>query len=155
MQNTTGELHRALMDLVGIINRPKPDEILLEKAGVSLDRALFPLLMRVDLYGPLGVVELADLVGRDHSTVSRQVAKLEELDLIVRRPGRADKRIREAVTTKAGREMVETIGTARNRLFNEVLAEWSATERRDLTRLLRKLVDSANQHLLTAETELK
>jgi 23S rRNA A2030 N6-methylase RlmJ len=52
-------------------------------------------------------------------------------------------------------EMVETISTARNRLFNEVLAEWSTTERRDLTRLLRKLVDSANQALLAAETELR
>jgi hypothetical protein len=38
-------LHEALLDLVGFINRPQNDAILLRDAGVSLDRALFPLLV--------------------------------------------------------------------------------------------------------------
>src|SRR5208282_2837102 len=69
------QLHEALIDVVGFFNRPQNDVILLREAGVSLDRALFPLLVLIQRRGPLGVGELADRVGRDYTTVSRQVAK--------------------------------------------------------------------------------
>ena len=77
----------ALIDVVGFFNRPQNDAILLREAGVSLDRALFPLLVLIQRRGPLGVGELADRVGRDYTTVSRQVAKLENLGLVARRAG--------------------------------------------------------------------
>lgn len=143
MQQDNSELHRALMDLVDLINRPRRDEVLLRKAGVSLERALFPLLARIGVHGPLGVVELAERAGRDHSTVSRQVAKLERLGLVRRQPDRADRRVRVAATTAAGRRMIESIGSARQQLFDELLASWSTQERKELTRLVRKVVDSA------------
>lgn len=136
-------LHEALLDLVGVFNRPQPDHMLLQRANVTLDRALFPLLVRIGMRGPIGVVELAELVGRDHSTVSRQVAKLEELDLVVRSPSKLDQRIKETVVTKAGGRMVEQIGAARNKIFEEALADWSAKDRAELTRLVRKLADAA------------
>jgi DNA-binding MarR family transcriptional regulator len=133
--------HHALMDLVGILTRPQPDEWLLKNAGASLDRALFPLLVRIGLYGPIGIVELAELVGRDHSTVSRQVSKMETMGLVERQQGRADQRVREAVATKAGRKMVEAIGSARRRMYDEIQKDWSAGDRAELTRLVRKLAD--------------
>ncbi|MFZ6646971.1 MarR family winged helix-turn-helix transcriptional regulator [Undibacterium sp. TJN25] len=136
-------LHEALIDLVGFFNRPQPDQYLLRRANVSLDRALFPLLVRIGMRGPIGVVELAELAGRDHSTVSRQVAKLEEMGLITRTPGKTDQRVREAEVTEAGRLMVEQISEARNRMIDEVLADWSAKDRTELTRLVRKLADTA------------
>jgi len=136
-------LHDALLDLVGVFNRPQPDHMLLQRANVSLDRALFPLLVRIGMRGPIGVVELADLAGRDHSTVSRQVAKLEELGLVTRSPSELDQRVKEAVVTEAGRRMVDQIGAARNRLFDEVLADWDVKDRAELTRLVRKLADAA------------
>jgi DNA-binding MarR family transcriptional regulator len=88
-------LHEALIDVVGIFNRPQNDVILLREAGVSLDRALFPLLVLTQRRGPRGVGELADRVGRDYTTVSRQVAKLESLGLIARRVGKTDRRVTE------------------------------------------------------------
>lgn len=51
------------------------------------------------------VGELADSVGRDYTTVSRQVAKLESLGLIARRAGKTDRGVTEAVVT-------ETVGNA-------------------------------------------
>ena len=38
----TTDLVGALMDLVGRLNSPRQDEVLLKAAGVHLDRALFP-----------------------------------------------------------------------------------------------------------------
>lgn len=68
------ELHGALLDIVSVMNRPQRDEAMVKKAGISLDRALFPLLVMIERLGPIGVIELADRVGRDYTTVSRQVA---------------------------------------------------------------------------------
>jgi len=64
-------LHGAVLDIVSVINRPQRDEVLIKEAGIPLDRALFPLLVGVGRFGPIGVVELADRVGRDYTTVSR------------------------------------------------------------------------------------
>src|SRR3546814_6428928 len=74
-------LHSALIDIVSVMNRPQRDEAMVREAGISLDRALFPLLVGIERFGPIGVVEMADRVGRDYTTVSRQVAKLESMGL--------------------------------------------------------------------------
>jgi DNA-binding MarR family transcriptional regulator len=145
------DLHEALLDLVGLINRPQPDAHLLRRAGVPLDRALFPLLVRIGVRGPIGIVELAEQGGRDHSTVSRQVAKLEGRGLVARRPGASDSRVREVVVTSAGRRIVEAIGEARQRMADEMLSQWSAKDRRELTRLVRKLADDAKQYFQDSE----
>ena len=92
----------ALLDLLGALNSPRQDDILLAEAGVSIDRALFPLLVRIGAAGRLSVAELADLVGRDHSTISRQTAKLESLGLIDRRPATQDQRVRVASLSHDG-----------------------------------------------------
>src|SRR3546814_7282965 len=69
--------------------------------GISLDGALFPLLVGIERRGPIGVVDLADGVGRDYTTVSRQVAKLEGLGLITRKADAKDRRIRMAAITRS------------------------------------------------------
>ena len=145
MPNQVRELHEILLDLAGIMNEPQRDDALIGEAGIALDRALFPLLVRIQRRGPLGVVELANLAGRDHTTVSRQVAKLEELGLVTRREGRQDKRVREVAVTRKGLAMTDALDKARERLVAPRLAKWSARERADLLRLMRKLVDSARE----------
>jgi DNA-binding MarR family transcriptional regulator len=139
------ELHKTLMDLVGILNSPILADRLLRGSGVSIDRALFPLLVRISHRGPIGVAELSKLVGRDHTTVSRQIAKLETMKLIQRRNGTQDHRLREAVVTKEGQRAVIALGRARNELLNEVLSEWSSKDRLQLTLLTRRFVDALSQ----------
>jgi DNA-binding MarR family transcriptional regulator len=135
----------ALLDLVAFLNSPRQDDVLLREAGVSIDRALFPLLVRVGAAGSLGVVELADQVGRDHSTISRQTTKLESLGLIARRQGEEDQRMRRAILTAEGRRVVRAITAARRRLLGKLLSEWSPEDRHALARLNRKLADAMRQ----------
>ena len=123
------------------MNRPQRDDDLLSEAGVALDRALFPLLVRIERRGPIGVVELAENAGRDHSTVSRQVAKLEELGLVARRASATDGRVREAVVTDKGRTMTDALDAARERLAGPILERWSEQDLDDLVRLLRRFAD--------------
>src|ERR1700748_1459749 len=124
MKRELMQLREALLDINGILNRPQPDAALIALAGVDLDRALFPLLVRVARRGPLRIVELADLVGRDYTTVSRQVAKLESLGLVGRQVNTQDARIKEAVITERGLVTTRALDGAREKLFGGVLADW-------------------------------
>jgi DNA-binding MarR family transcriptional regulator len=142
MSGLLRRLHEALIDVVGFFNRPQNDAILLREAGVSLDRALFPLLVLIQRRGPLGVGELADRVGRDYTTVSRQVAKLEGLGLVIRRAGKTDRRVTEAVVTDRGQAVSDTLDAARERLAGAALVGWSNHDLKELARLLRRFADN-------------
>ncbi|MCP3707732.1 MarR family transcriptional regulator [Paraburkholderia sp. CNPSo 3274] len=135
------ELHEALLEIVGVMNRPQRDEAMIREAGISLDRALFPLLVLVERLGPIGVVELADRVGRDYTTVSRQVAKLESLGLIQRQESTIDRRVREAVVTEQGKAMTDRIDEARKRIAQAIFATWDEDDVETLARLMRKFAD--------------
>lgn len=135
------QLREALLDLTGVLNRPQPDAALIALAGVELDRALFPVLARVERRGPLGIGELAELCGRDYTTVSRQITKLEGMGLVARQVNGEDARIKEAVITEKGRVMINALDAARTKILTSLLAEWERGEVAELARLLRKLAD--------------
>lgn len=139
------QLHRSLIDIASALNRPENDAAMLEKAGLSLERALFPLLVMVERLGPIGVVDLAGRVGRDHTTVSRQVARLEELGLVQRRASQADRRVREAVITPQGKAATDAVDAARGRMALELFSDWSASDFDELVRLMRKFADGMGE----------
>jgi DNA-binding MarR family transcriptional regulator len=136
------EIAAALIDLTGCLNSPRQDEVLLREAAVSLDRALFPLLVRLSSVSAISVARLAEQVGRDPSTVSRQLANLEGLGLVRRPSARCDLRVREAAVTKAGIRMIEAITSARRRLLDRLLEDWSAEEREIFPKLVQRLADA-------------
>ena len=138
-------LHGSLIDIVGAMARPQQDDALIREAGISLDRALFPLLVLVERRGPIGVVELADRVGRDYTTVSRQVGKLESLGLIRRQENAADRRVREAVITAKGKQMTNRIDVARERMARAIFETWNPRDLQNLERLMRRFADAINE----------
>lgn len=139
------EFHGALLDIIGVMNQPVRDEQLLQAAGVKLDQNLFPLLVAIGRRGPIGVVELADNLGRDYTTVSRQVKKLEALELAHKQPNAQDRRISEVTLSEQGRAIFDAIAIARQKLMNQVLAAWSPEEVEALFTLTRKYADSLQQ----------
>ena len=136
------QVHGAVLDIVSAMNRPRRDEALIKAAGIPLDRALFPLLVGVERFGPIGVVELADRVGRDYTTVSRQVAKLESLGLARREESAADRRMREAVITPKGSAMTNLVDAARERIGRTIFETWDPHDVKELVRLMRKFADA-------------
>jgi DNA-binding MarR family transcriptional regulator len=137
-----GNLHSAILDIVGLMNGPQRDEMIIREAGIRLDRALFPLLVLVERFGPIGVVELADRVGRDYTTVSRQLAKMETLGLITRAAGAEDRRVRRATIAAPGKAMTDRIDAARERVLAHGFRDWEPMEIEALAGLARKLADS-------------
>ena len=135
------ELHRSVLDIVGIFNSPERDAANLEDAGLTLERALFPLLVLIGKYGPIGVVDLATRVGRDYTTASRQVARLEQLGLVTRCAKTGDRRTREATVTPEGKAATDAVDAARERLALRMFRNWSRADYDQLLRLTRMLAD--------------
>ena len=111
--NPLKALHEALLAIVSVLNRPQGDNVILTRADVSLDTALFPLLVRVSMQRNLTIGALADQVGRDYSTVSRQVTRLQALGLIHTELSETDRRQRLLSMTPAGKNTVKKIDRAR------------------------------------------
>jgi DNA-binding MarR family transcriptional regulator len=116
--------------------------MMVREAGISLDRALFPLLVGIERRGPIGIVDLADRVGRDYTTVSRQVAKLESLGLVERQAGATDRRVRQAIVTPKGKAMTDAVDAARERIGRAIFATWDERDIDELVRLMRKFADT-------------
>jgi len=141
----------ALLELTGCLNSPRQDDVLLREAGVSLDRALFPLLVRLSAASAMSVAKLAEQVGRDPSTVSRQLGKLEQLGLVRRPAARKDLRVRDAAVSKAGLRTVAAITAARRKLLGELIRHWSPEECELFPQLLQRLADTMKSRLATRE----
>lgn len=137
-------LHEALIDIVSVINRPQRDEMMVREAGISLDRALFPLLAVIERRGPIGVGDLADRVGRDYTTVSRQVAKLQGLGLVERQAAAVDRRVSQATVTANGKAMTGALDKARERIVGAMFATWDDRDVKELVRLMRMFADAVN-----------
>lgn len=135
-------LHMALISIVSVMNKPQNDERMIEQAGIRLDRALFWVLVGIERLGPIGVVELAERSGRDYTTISRQIAKLEGLGLVTRQESAADRRVREAVISPTGKVMTDRIDAARERMGQVIFNDWQTDEIDDFVRLIRKFADA-------------
>ena len=133
------QLHEALLQIVNVLNRPQGDNVILIRAGVSLDTALFPLLVRVSMQRNLTIGELADQVGRDYSTVSRQIARLEVLGFIHGELSKTDRRQRLLSVTAAGKNTVNKIDRARNQVMSEALDGWTQAEINELASMATRL----------------
>ena len=145
-------LHVAVTDIAAVMNQPLRYANMVREAGISLDRALFPLLVGIERRGPIGVVDLADRVGRDYTTVSRQVARLESLGLVSRQAGAADRRVREATITPKGKAMTDAVDMARERIGRAVFADWDKDDVEQLVRLVRRFADVVGQDIAVEDT---
>jgi DNA-binding MarR family transcriptional regulator len=147
-------LHGATLDIISVMNLPQRDELLIKEAGIRLDRALFPLLVAVERFGPIGVVNLADRVGRDYTTVSRQVAKLESIGLVLRQAGVTDRRTREGAVTAKGKAMTDALDAARERIVGSLLKAWEPHDVDELVRLMQKFADALSKKPLGTTVQI-
>jgi DNA-binding MarR family transcriptional regulator len=152
MHRSRDVLAAALVDLIRFINDPRQDWRMMAEAGLDLDPAFLPLLVMLGGKGEAGVVELAAHTGRDHSTTSRQLSKLETAGLVMRATSPADGRVRTAHVTPEGKAALEALSAARERLLDRVLADWSPADREALGQLLGRFADALNTAVKTAPT---
>jgi DNA-binding MarR family transcriptional regulator len=111
----------------------------------SLDRAAYLLLNRLEREGPVGVKALAQAMGIDSSTVTRQVAPLVEGGLVDRVPNPKDGRAVLLALSGIGRERLEQVRVSRRALMRELLADWSPEDRQRFSSLMTRFNQSMRE----------
>jgi DNA-binding MarR family transcriptional regulator len=135
------DYYHVWLEMLERTSRPRFRALILDRAGVTLDPDLAAYLVHIGLRGPIGVLELAELVEQNHPKVSRTLARLEQLGLVSRAAAAHDRRVKTASLTERGNRVVEAINAGRRRILDEAFAGWSEHDRAELARLTRRFAD--------------
>ncbi len=104
----------------------------------DLDAAAYGLLAHIDDMSRVRVTDLAAYFGVGKPTVSRQIALLEQLDLVTRAANDEDARSRYVRLTPQGRERVQQARSARRTRMQRQLASWPPEDVAAFAVLLRR-----------------
>jgi DNA-binding MarR family transcriptional regulator len=104
----------------------------------DLDRASYLIARTVETSGPVSINGLAIALGLDATTVTRQVATMEDARLIVRRADPNDGRVSMISLSQHGRRLMRAVQLARKERIATLLRDWTEDDRRDLGRLLAR-----------------
>ncbi|MEV3989730.1 MarR family winged helix-turn-helix transcriptional regulator [Streptomyces sp. NPDC049837] len=94
----------------------------------ELSLVSYTLLAHIDEQHGCRATDLAAHYMLDKSTVSRQVATLEKLGLVERRPDPADHRVQVLHPTEAGTRALSSTHASRRAAYLERLADWSTED---------------------------
>ena len=84
--------------------------------------------------------QLAHKLGLDTSTLTRNIQKLEKMELIKRRQGSYDKRVQKAVLTEKGEEMIELLDESLQEMNNTFMEHVDLDSQENITDILEKIV---------------
>lgn len=108
----------------------------------DLDPSAYPLLVQIERDPDVRASELADHIGVGRGTMSRQLARLEQLRLIERRPDPEDSRGQLIRVTGEGARRVDAAREARRGYLERALGGWAEDERGLLADQLHRLNDA-------------
>ena len=124
----------------------------------ELDRSSYVLARTLATEAPVSINGLAELVGLDATTVTRQVATMETEGLVRRKRHPQDRRVSLVELTALGRRRMDAVRSARESRITELVGDWSDADRAAFGRLLGRFNESIRAHpavgrLLKAPTE--
>jgi DNA-binding MarR family transcriptional regulator len=122
-----------------------------------LDRAGYLALRTLDVLGPVNANALAQALGLDASTLTRQITDLERQGFVERRANPADRRSAIIFVTPAGRRTMGEVQAERRVHIETLTGEYDAASRTGLgealTCLNAALADSVSQRCAAAHRE--
>jgi DNA-binding MarR family transcriptional regulator len=123
-------------------------ERLLGVAGVRIGRAGAAVLYTLQLCGQsIRVTDLAELLGVDAPTVTRQVQQLEREGLVVRRADPEDHRSTRILLTDEGRGTLEHMMNARHVWFDHLLEGWDEADLLSFAAMARRFAAALERDL--------
>jgi DNA-binding MarR family transcriptional regulator len=112
-------------------------------SGTGLRGYHYRLLAGLEESGPLVQAELGRNTSLDPSDVVAVLGELEQRGLIERTVDPSNRRRNIVSITRAGSKELKALDTVTDGIQERLLAPLSQSERRQLTKLLRKLVDAS------------
>lgn len=139
-------MFKALIDIFSLLNRQDRDRKMIANAGVNLEAAAFRVLGGIAHLQSTSVGDLAAMMGKSYSSVSRQIDKLESAGLVHSYPSSSDSRVRVSELTSSGKEIMAMINHTRERMMQEAMSDWTKEDKENLLLLLRRLYDTMKKH---------
>lgn len=112
-----------------------------------VERAAYGILAWLHDTGPLRPSALAAHFHLDASTISRQVASLEQAGLITREPDAEDRRACRLRLTEHGRGVLTTTRAERRGVVRELLQSWAPEDLASFASLLAAFNAGLDEHL--------
>jgi DNA-binding MarR family transcriptional regulator len=126
--------------------------------GNRIDRMALMVLGTLAHCGPSRLTTVAERIGQDPSTVSRQVADLEKAGLLVRETDPEDRRAMRLKATTDGQQLLDRLSRGRRKRVERLLSDWHPDDIVTLGRLLAQLNAATEkygeQNALELEQEL-
>lgn len=138
------ELIQALVTIVSFFNRTDRDKAFIKDAGVKLEATSFQLFVTIGRMQPTNVSDLANILGKSHSSVSRQIDKLEQKGLVTTKDSEVDARIRSIQLSKSGEQLKRILDTTRVNNISKALTSWTDAEKQSLLVNLKHLAATLN-----------
>jgi DNA-binding MarR family transcriptional regulator len=143
-----GRVFPRLTQLGAVLNRSRVVEEAQRAADPSLDRPGLGVLIALRTAGsPLRIGEIAERQQVAGPHVTRTVTALEQRGMVRRVTDPADHRARLVELSDSGASAAERYLQAILRWFTGALADWPEEDRRELGRLLGRLVDDITARL--------
>jgi DNA-binding MarR family transcriptional regulator len=142
-----GQIEHALGALLRLTRAPRFAETVRQRAGAEIDRAGYGVLVRVAELGPVRLSELAQYLGLDVSTVSRQVQHLEQRGLVERSPDPLDRRAALLDLSEKGRETTYRMRDAWCETVADVVKTWKPADIARFGSLLDRFVADMVKYL--------
>ena len=139
--STKNEEVQAVQDALSVIVRWARLPFYLEigeRAGFQYDRSAISILSILGDGAEMRHSELAETLGIDRSTISRQVASVVKAGLVQARPDATDKRATLLSLTEEGQRVRDRNGVAWHSIVAELMEPLTKTERTQLAALLPK-----------------
>ena len=104
----------------------------------DLEPSAYGLLVRIDDLPSIRLTDLAAYFGVNKSSVSRQVAQLEQLGLVGRTGDPSDRRASGLTLTTDGKSRLEAARAARRARLRGLLGTWADADVAELGQLLQR-----------------
>ncbi|GEO69500.1 MarR family winged helix-turn-helix transcriptional regulator [Levilactobacillus acidifarinae] len=132
------DIFEALFEVLTFFHQPQDERQQLRQAGTALEPAAMPIIVRAGQQPGVSVGELAGWIGRNHSSISRQVDRLIKTGWLTE-VERDDQRIRRIKLTEKGQRGLMQLKVARETEFSQRIQDYTPQQRADLLRTLRLL----------------
>jgi DNA-binding MarR family transcriptional regulator len=139
-----GERRYVLEDQVGFLLRKanqRHRSIFTAEVGGEVAPPQFSVLVKLSELGPTSQNQLGRLVALDSATMAGVIKRLRAAGLVDSSQSVDDARLRLLALTDDGREMVERLVPAAERITDLTLAPLNADEARTLARLLARIAE--------------
>lgn len=110
--------------------------------GVDVSAAQSHILYEIDANDHPSIQQVADLLGIDITTFSRQIQALVKMELVTKIPSEEDKRISNLSLTDKGEKVAKEIDKQVNAFLEDIFSQMTEFERDTVQRAIHLLADT-------------